>query len=144
MSNIEEQLWLYGPCVGDEGTVHIGSVTNIVWVKVVSVDENSFTVRAKRGKKKQQWTFEAPDKPIVQDGKKIVFVNKDGYFRVAINEFMEVSHKAALGIGAQADFEPYRIEHGTYFGEMLKFMGKHDGAIKAWLDGQEDEWKQSE
>lgn len=136
---IEEQLRLYGPNVGDEGTVHIGSVTNIVWVKVVSADENSFTVRAKRGKKKQQWTFEAPDKPIIQNGKKIVFVNKDGYFRIGINEFMEVCHETAPGVGAQADFKPYRIEHGTYFGEMLKFMGRQDATIRAWLERQEDE-----
>lgn len=91
---IEECLHVYTPVKGDKGYLCIGSVRCAIAVKVVSLG-NEETValvekRPGRGRKRRKWVVPDWHHPFEIDGKKAVFIDTDGYFRVEVNEGLEV------------------------------------------------------
>lgn len=90
---LQEALHLYTPVKGDEGDLFIGTPDNIVPVKVTSTDGNSVNVIEKRygrGHKKKTWAVPDWHKPFTIDGEPAVFIDRDGCFRVSVNEGFEM------------------------------------------------------
>ena len=98
----EEALHLYTPTVADKGYLSVDSIKRTIAVKVVAVDGNSVTVmehHRRKGNERRKWTVPDWHEPFEFGGKKAVFIDQSGYFRVAVAEGMELLSAGSFAPG---------------------------------------------